>query len=194
MKIYDISQGVFGSVVYPGDPAPVKEEYRRIKRGDRYNGTSFSMHAHNGTHIDAPFHFVDEGKTIDEIAIDKLVGKCLVVSFDGVVNGRTAERMLEQLRQSGTDKLLIKGDAQIDREGAIVFAQAKLDLVGVRSQSVSVSEATTEVHVTLLKAEIVLLEGIRLEEVEEGEYLLFAAPLKLEGSDGSPVRAVLVQE
>ena len=85
MKIYDISQEVFNCKVYPGDPAPKKEVLNSIQDGDLYNLTAFSMCAHNGTHIDAPFHFIKNGKTVDEIDLEAFVGMAYVAEHNGVV-------------------------------------------------------------------------------------------------------------
>ena len=71
MKIYDISQEVFSCEVYPGDPVPEKTALKSMQEGEVYNLTAFSMCAHNGTHIDAPFHFIKEGKTVDEICLNQ---------------------------------------------------------------------------------------------------------------------------
>ena len=81
MKIYDISQDVFGCEVYPGDPVPEKKIVASMEKGELYNLTAFSMCAHNGTHIDAPFHFLKDGKTVDEIPLNKMIGFCFVVAL-----------------------------------------------------------------------------------------------------------------
>ena len=78
MKIYDISQEVFCCQVYTGDPAPEKQLLSSMENGDLYNLTAFSMCAHNGTHIDAPFHFLKNGKTVDKIDMEACVGKVYV--------------------------------------------------------------------------------------------------------------------
>ena len=95
MNIYDISQEVFNCEVFPGDIAPEKEENLRIERGDLYNLTSFRMCAHNGTHIDAPFHFYQDGKTVEELSLEKLIGFCYVVEHHGIVRTEDARRILE---------------------------------------------------------------------------------------------------
>ena len=74
MKIYDISQGVFNCEIYPGDPAPEKKLLCSMEKGDLYNLTVFSMCAHNGTHIDAPRHFLKDGKAVDALDLEALVG------------------------------------------------------------------------------------------------------------------------
>ena len=85
--IYDISQEIFSCQVYPGDPAPERKELSSIEKGDSYNLTAFSMCAHNGTHIDAPVHFIKDGKTVDEICLEAFVGKAYVAEHQGIVSG-----------------------------------------------------------------------------------------------------------
>lgn len=197
MKIYDISQEVFGAQVYPGDPAPEKKIISSMKEGKEYNLTAFSMCAHNGTHLDAPFHFFKDGKTIDEISLDVLVGMAYVAEHQGLVLKDDAERMIEQAKKVNTDaagRILIKGEAVVTAEAASVFADNGVVLLGNESQTVGPEEEPMEVHLILLGADVVLLEGIRLAEVEEGAYMLNAAPLNLAGADGSPCRAILIDE
>ena len=83
MKIYDLSQEVFSCEVYPGDPKPERRVLNSIEKGDLYNLTEFSMCAHNGTHIDAPFHFIKDGKTVDEVCLESFVGMSYVVEHKG---------------------------------------------------------------------------------------------------------------
>ncbi len=192
MKIYDISQEVFGCDVYPGDEVPSKREDMRISRGDLYNLTSFSMCAHNGTHIDAPFHFLEEGDTIDQIPLEKLVGDCYVSQQKEDIDEEKARQILDDAR--GINRILIKGTGVVTLAAAQVFAEAGIDLIGVESQSVGPEDAPMAVHKVLLGARVVLLEGIRLGEVAEGVYFLNAAPISLAGSDGAPCRAILMEK
>ncbi len=197
MKYYDISQEVFGGAVYPGDSAPVMRPVCRMANGALYNLTELSMCAHNGTHIDAPFHFWAEGKTVEAIPLEKTVGHCCVVAFEGSMGAGDAEAILHitgTWDASGAKKLLLKGDVTVTAGAARVFAASGLDLLGVESQSVGDAEHPMEVHRILLEREIVLLEGIRLKDVAEGVYFLSAAPLALGGSDGAPCRAILIKE
>ena len=96
MKIYDISQEVFSCQVYPGDPAPRKEMLSLMEKGDLYNLTTFSMCAHNGTHIDAPFHFIKDGKTVDAICLEALVGMAFVAEHEGIVTGYDAVEIIKR--------------------------------------------------------------------------------------------------
>lgn len=192
MEIYDITQEVFSCEVYPSDPIPKKEVLSSMEKGDLYNLTAFSMCAHNGTHIDSPYHFVKEGKTIDEIPLEKCVGECYVAEHSGVLTKEDAKEILKKAGDSNK-RILIKGKAIVSEKAAEVFAESGVYLLGNESQTVGPFDAPMEVHLKLLKKDVVLLEGIRLGGVCEGTYFLFAAPLKLEGADGSPVRAVLLK-
>ena len=191
MKVYDISQEVFSCKVYPGDPKPERIVLKSIAGGDGYNLTAFSMCAHNGTHVDAPTHFLAEGRTLDQVPLEAFVGECVVVRHTGDVTEADAEKMLAKL--AGVQRLLIAGPATVTREAAHVFADAKLLLVGNESQSVGPEDAPVPVHKILLGNNVTLLEGIVLTAVPEGKYILSAAPLNLGGADGAPCRAVLIE-
>lgn len=195
MKIYDISQEVFGCQVYPGDPTPKKSVISSMEKGDLYNLTAFSMCAHNGTHIDAPFHFIKDGKTVDSVSLDTFIGMAYVAEHNGIVSADDATEILEKAKKQNSEaakRILIKGDAEVSAEAAKVFAESNILLLGNESQTVGPENAPMEVHLILLGAGAVLLEGIRLAEVSEGVYFLNAAPLNLSGADGSPCRAILI--
>ena len=195
MKIYDISQEVFSCQVYPGDPAPEKKVFSFMEKGDLYNLTAFSMCAHNGTHIDAPFHFLKDGKTVDAICLEAVVGLAYVAEHQGIVSGDDAMEIIEKAKEQNPEaakRILIKGAAEVSLEAAKIFASLELLLLGNESQTVGPEDAPMAVHLVLLGANVILLEGIRLAEVSEGVYFLNAAPLNLSGADGSPCRAVLI--
>ena len=195
MKIYDISQEGFSCKVYPGDPAPERKVLGSMEKGDLYNLTEFSMCAHNGTHIDAPFHFIKNGKTVDAIDPASFVGMAYVAEHQGKVSHDDAVRIIEKAKRQNTEaakRILIKGDAEVSAEAAKVFAASKISLLGNESQTVGPESAPMAVHQILLSADVVLLEGIRLADIPEGVYFLNAAPLNLSGADGSPCRAVLI--
>ncbi|MBQ9627426.1 MAG: cyclase family protein [Treponema sp.] len=191
MKIYDISQELFGCAVYPGDPQPERFVTLSIKNGDVCNLTAFKMCAHNGTHVDAPFHFYADGKTIDQVDLDRFIGWAYVAERDGDISADDAKNILKAA--NGCERILVKGKAVVTKEAAQVFAQAGIKLFGNESQTVGPIDAPKEVHLIMLGAEIVLLEGIRLEKVPVGKYFLNAVPLNLGGADGSPCRATLLE-
>ena len=195
MIIYDISQEVFSCQVYPGDPVPEKKLISSTENGDLYNLTAFSMCAHNGTHVDAPFHFLKDGKPIDAICLDTFVGMAYVAEHHGIVSGKDAIEILKKAKEQNPEaakRILIKGAAVVSSEAAKEFASKRVLLLGNESQTVGPEDAPMEVHLILLGANVVLLEGVRLAEVSEGVYFLSAAPLNLSGADGSPCRAILI--
>ena len=191
MKIYDISQEVFGCKVFPGDPSPEKTALMKIDNGDVCNLTEFKMCAHNGTHVDAPFHFIDGEETVDQVPLDKFIGYAYVAEHEGLLGREDTLRILEESK--GCDMILVKGDSVMTEEGAKVFADAKIKLYGNESQTVGPEDAPMAVHLIMLGAKIVLLEGIRLGDVPTGSYLLNAAPINLGGCDGAPCRAALIK-
>ena len=192
--IYDITQELFSCRVYPGDPAPRFETLGDMQKGDLYNLTAFSMCAHNGTHLDAPAHFIKDGKTVDTIDPSAFFGPCAVLRHEGDVTAADARRMLARAGELGAPRrLLVAGKATVTAEAARVFAEAKIRLFGNESQTVGPENAPMAVHQILLGAEVILLEGVVLAHVPEGKYLLSAAPLKLGGREGAPCRALLME-
>ena len=202
MEIYDITQELFTCNVFPGDPQPERIVQLRIADGERCNLTAFKMCAHNGTHVDAPYHFIDDGKTIDEVDLKRFVGYAYVASHEGALTANDARDIIGKAKaadeslSAGDDKasyrILVKGDAVVTEEAAKVFAEEGILLFGNESQTVGPEDAPMAVHLIMLGAEIVLLEGIRLSEVEDGVYFLNAAPINLGGADGAPCRALLM--
>lgn len=195
MKIHDISQEIFSCEVYPDDPIPKKTVLKSMEDGEVYNLTAFDMCAHNGTHIDAPFHFIKDGKTVDEMPLESFVGMAYVVECSGIVTAEDAVKIIEKAKKENEEaskRILIKGDVEVSLDAAKVFASSNILLFGNESQTVGPQDAPMDVHLELLSAEVVLLEGIRLDSVQEGVYFLNAAPLNLSGVDGSPCRAVLI--
>ncbi len=196
MKIYDISQEVLSCVVFPGDPAPYREQITKMDDGALYNLSMLHMCAHNGTHVDAPYHFLNHGRTIEAIELERFVGIAYVAEHEGIVSSEDARAILKRAKEADTEagnRILLKGNAVVSLEAAEVFAAEGILLVGNESQTVGPEDAPMAVHKVLLGANVVLLEGIRLSEVPEGVYLLNAAPLNLAGADGAPCRAVLIK-
>jgi len=192
--IIDISQEVFSCKVFPGDPSPKMTRTMSISEGSEYNLTDISMCVHNGTHVDAPFHFINDGKTIDKTELSLYVGDCYVTRREGELTSADVVDIMESAREAGAAKrILIAGNAVVTADAARAFAQSGICLIGNESQTVGPEDAPKEVHLILLSAGIVLLEGIVLTDVPEGRYFLSAAPLNLGGCDGAPCRAYLIR-
>ena len=193
--IIDISQEVRSCKVWPGDPAPQPNRLRDMTKGDLFNLHSFSMCAHNGTHVDAPLHFIRDGKSIDQLPLEAMVGACYVQRHEGEVTAADAEEILRRAAELEADKrIVIAGKATVTEEAAHVFARAQVLLVGNESQTVGPEDAPMQVHLILLGAGVVLLEGLVLANVESGRYFLSAASLNFEGFEGAPCRAYLIRE
>ena len=195
-KIYDISQEVFGCEVYPSDPEPRRNILSAISDGELYNLTAFSMCAHNGTHIDAPYHFINDGKTVDQVPLSATVGFAVVVECDGIIDAKMAQEILNnatRVSPEGAKRLLLKGNCTVSDEAAITLANAEILLLGTESQSVGPLDAPMAAHLALLSKGVILLEGLRLAHVPADAYFLSAAPLLLAGADGAPCRAILIK-
>ena len=192
MKIYDISQEVFSCRTFPGDPVPQKQVLGAMSQGHFCNVIAFSMCAHNGTHVDAPSHFIPDGKTLDQMPLEVFVGDCFVARHEGAVTEADACSILS--KANGVRRILIAGPATVTAEAASVFADAGLLLLGNESQTVGPENAPMQVHLILLGAGIALLEGAVLTGVPEGKYFLSAAPLNLAGCEGAPCRAFLMAQ
>ena len=191
--IYDITQELFSCAVFPGDPAPTRTVLADMGKGDVINLTAFSMCAHNGTHLDAPAHFIKNGKTIDELDPTAYLGDCYVARREGDVTASDATAILRKAASvNAAERILIAGKATITEAAARVFAEAGIKLLGNESQTVGPENAPMAVHLILLGADVVLLEGIVLTNIPEGRYFLTAAPLNLGGCEGAPCRAMLV--
>lgn len=187
MKIYDITQEILSGRGYPGDPQPTSERIYKMEEGSYCNVTTFAMCAHNGTHMDAPYHFYENGKSIDEVNLNQCVGSCIVI--DSSANEYKA---IQEKLEQGYTRILLKGEWNITMEIGKLLNEYHVMLVGVESQSVGPMDSPMDVHLELLGEGVVLLEGLVLTEVEPAEYFLLAPPLKLGGSDGAPCRALLL--
>jgi arylformamidase len=152
------------------------------------------MCLHNGTHIDAPSHFIKGGKMVDKIPLDAFVGKCFVAEHEGEISAEEAAKILEKAAShNAAERILLKGNLTVTEDAARVFAESKIKLLGNEGQTVGPTDAPMAVHLILLEKEIVLLEGIVLAEAHEGVYFLSAAPLNIKGAEGSPCRAWLIE-
>ena len=192
--IYDISQELFSCRVWPGDPAPKREVLADMDKGDIINLTAFSMCAHNGTHLDAPAHFIKEGKNVTDLDPAAFLGDCYVTHHEGDVTADNARRILDKAAAAGApERILIGGKATVTEAAARVFADAGIKLLGNESQTVGPEDAPMAVHLILLGADVVLLEGVILTHVPAGKYFLTAAPIHLGGCEGAPCRAMLVE-
>jgi|SRR5579883_2605048 len=194
-----------GMVHWPGDGDVAVTQKMWIESGDVCNLSTMAMSVHTGTHMDAPRHFLRDGGPIQSLPFDALMGPARVVAFPGVKRIEAAH--LEPLGLEVGERLLFKTDnsrqawwrmpfdeefVHIGEGAALYLAQRRVALVGVDYLSVGAFNLDgPETHRALLGAGIVIVEGLDLTQVEAGRYELACLPMRLEGSDGAPTRAVL---
>lgn len=193
MKWIDISSDLLTAPVYPGDPEPEFTPIQRIENGDECNLSAVFACVHAGTHADAQSHFIENGKTIEEMPLDSYIGECLVVDFGpGLITGEEIERYVPE----DTERLLIKGGGKafLMEHAADELSFMNVKLVGTDAQSVGYEEEQRRTHCALLGGGTAVLEGLNLENVQAGHYFLVAPPVRINGADGAPVRALLLKE
>jgi len=210
MRIYDISLTISNQLpVWPGDPNPHIERITKIEDGSSANVSRMIMSVHTGTHVDAPYHFLGDGTdTIEKISLSQLIGRAYVLELaDGVqeINQSTLEeaeiptrirRLLFKTRNSkywDQNNLNFETDfVAITSDGAQWLVEHGIKVVGVDYLSVAPFEFQEPTHKILLQSGVIIIEGLNLSEVEQGRYTLYCLPLKIEGSDGAPARAILL--
>jgi arylformamidase len=208
MRTYDITLTISPDLpTWPGEPAIVLERIKKIEEGANANVSIMKMGVHSGTHVDAPFHFLQDGKTVERMALKILAGRAYVLALpevDVVTAGilerseippRT-RRLLLKTRNSQywarQEKVFQEGFVGISADGAEYLVKRGVKLIGVDYLSVAPYKQSRPTHETLLRAGIVVVEGLDLSEISQGRYTLYCLPLKLNGSDGAPARAILI--
>jgi arylformamidase len=204
VKLFDISLSLSPQTIHwvTGTPLQLIER-KRMSRGDTNNSSSIHTSVHAGTHVDAPFHFVPDGLTIEALSLDLFIGPARVCELEPgshitaedlnklVICGE--ERVLFKTRNS---QLLHKGVydpsfAAFSVDGAKALVDAGVRLVGLDYLSAAHADEQVPVHRAFLDYGVVLLEGVDLSQVPPGRYELICPPVKLAGSDGAPCRAIL---
>lgn len=207
MKIYDVTVPLSKElVIYPGDP-PVRIERKSVinKNDSKYNVSRLSFGSHTGTHIDPPFHFIEDGITVDNLPLEMLIGRARVVE---VTAPRIDEAVLEEFDFTADVRVLFKTRnsylwskktfvedfVYITPGAARSLVNEGIKVVGMDYLSVERFGAEEpETHLTLLRAGTLIIEGLDLREVEPGDYELICLPLKVKDGDGAPARVVLRQ-
>jgi len=183
------------------------ERYQSMEQGAEANLTRFAAGVHVGTHIDAPLHFLADGAPVDAIPLEQLIGPAEVISLTHV-NAITAEVLTQAAIPADAQRLLFKTrNASLWREpafrrdyvaitpdGAEWLVTHGVRVVGIDYLSVAPFEDPVPTHRILLSAGVVLIEGLYLNEVPPGRYTLYCLPLRLQGAEGAPARAILVKE
>jgi arylformamidase len=204
-KIIDATVPLSAAVpTFPGDPRFQMEFSHRIDRGEPYNVARLTLGAHSGTHVDAPYHFLADGATVERLPLDVLVGRALVAEVGSP--SRIDVSDLARIALDGEQRLLLKTrmSGQLRRpefqedfvyltpEGAAHLVERGVRLVGIDYLSVEQFGSTDfAAHHALLRAGVVIVEGLDLTDAAAGHYQMACLPLRLVGADGSPARVVL---
>lgn len=210
MKTYDITLTISPQLpVWPGDPPIIVERISKMEEGAHCNITTLNMGAHVGTHVDAPYHFLGgDTPTVEKLALNLLTGRVYLVHLPDEVDLITGDVLRSVEIPPRTRRLLIKtrnsqywanqepkfqtGFVAISPDGAEYLVERGIRLVGIDYLSVAPFTQGTETHQVLLRAGIVVVEGLDLSQVSQGRYTLFCLPLKIAGSDGAPARTILI--
>lgn len=210
MRIYDISLTISPDLpTWPGDPPVVIGRVAKIEEGANANVSRMDMGVHTGTHVDAPFHFLSDGKGVEHLPLDRLIGRAYVLNLSEA-DMITAPVLKQSGIPSDTRRLLIKtrnshywahgerdfqtGFVGIHADGAEFLVNLGIKLIGIDYLSVAPYKQSRPTHETLIKAGVVIVEGLNLSEITEGHYTLYCLPLKLAGCDGAPARAILLSD
>lgn len=210
MTIYDISLTISPDLpTWPGDPRPELELYESMEKGALYNVTRLRAGVHLGTHVDAPRHFIRDGRTVEQLPLEVLTGPCYVIQLPDGVEAITSEvldrteitsEMKRVLFGTRNSHLWARGEREfqtdfvaVTEDGAEWLVERGVQLVGLDYLSIAPYSETIPTHIVLLKAGVVIVEGLNLSNVMRGFYDLYCLPLKIAGCDGAPARAILVQ-
>jgi arylformamidase len=193
MRIIDNSKELLSCEVFPGDPKPSFEMVKKIGPDSEYNLGKLQMCLHNGTHMDAPLHFLAERDNICDISPEVVIGPCVVVEVpEGMITGAFVD---EYFPRNGK-RILVKsnGKAVFHESAASELAHGGYVLVGTDGMTVEPEGADGRTHRMFFVNNVVLLENLDLSKVEPGEYFLMAAPVKVDGAEAAPVRAMLIAD
>lgn len=193
MKIIDISNDLLTAEVFEGDPVPELTAVKEISQDSFYNLSTISACLHNGTHVDAPSHFIPDGESIEKYDLEKFIGPCRVIEVSpGIITGK----LIEDCFPRGCKRILIKskGKAHLHETAAVAIAYFGFELVGTDGTTIEAPDSSGTAHRALLNKNIAILEGLNLENATNGEYFLIAPPIKIGGAEAAFSRAVLVSD
>lgn len=202
MKMHDVTGTIYeGMTVYKDKPE--KQPTLKPTTNGYVTETLLSINVHTGTHIDAPRHMVIDGDTFETVPLDDLVGQCKVFDLTDVEDGIT-KADLEKFEIEKGDFIILKTKNSFEeffnydfiylkQDGAEYLSEIGIRGVGIDTLGIERSQEGHPTHKTLFANDIIIIEGLRLKEIEQAEYFMVAAPLKLTGTDGSPARVLLFE-
>lgn len=205
MKVFDVSRPIGkGEAVYPGNVPPVLKHIKNFRKNGS-NLSALSLGLHTASHLDAPLHYLKNGRSVDEIMLDDCLGWCRVADFAKIKSEITA-RDIARIRPRAGEIILLKTKNSSDNprrfnpkfvylneSAARVLIKSKVKAVGIDGPSIRKFRLKPDnVHPMLLRAEITIYEGLNLKNVKAGRYYFIGLPLRIKDAEGSPVRAILI--
>ncbi|HEX3724199.1 MAG TPA: cyclase family protein [Nitrolancea sp.] len=207
-KLIDVSVPLIpGMPTWPGDGEVQAKPFQRIAEGAHTNVTWLENTSHTGTHLDAPWHFIDDGARLESLALQRMIGPCYVADLTHLEDHVTAEDLESAAIPAGTKRLLLKtrnsanwsnpthpfdeAFLAVAPSGARWLVAHGIDLIGIDYLSVECFDGDGETHYILLGARLVIVEGLDLRHVEPGPHHLTCLPLRVGDIDGAPCRVVL---
>ncbi|MDD2373979.1 MAG: cyclase family protein [Eubacteriales bacterium] len=205
MIIYDVTMTIHeGMQVYKNNPEK-KPEYKvtRDFKDSPAHESRLAMDMHTGTHLDMPLHFLPDGQTVETLDLTRVVTGCRVLDLSHVedaihaddlvpFNIQPDETILFKTRNSAVNQF-DPGFVYLAEDGAKLLVELGINCVGIDGLGIERSQANYGTHKSLLGADIVIIEGLRLQEINQGYYFLVAAPLKIAGAEAAPMRALLIE-
>lgn len=206
MKIYDLSVNIYSNMLkWPSDPEIKINPVLSIENGASVNLSIFNMGSHTGTHIDAPYHFNPDGKTVDKLSLYDLIGEALVVEIKSDIISvnelknidlNRYKRILFKTKNSSylRRKEFCTKYTYLDYRAAKKLVRYNVKLVGIDYLSIEKFDSRTHnVHKILTRNNIIILETLKLSKIKPGKYFLVALPLKIKNCDAAPARVVLIK-
>ena len=206
MKIYDISMGIHEKMaVYNNNSAklPVIKITNDFTIGNCFE-SRIDMNLHTGTHVDAPLHMIKDAETIDSVSLSKLVTKCKVLDFTSLDDKISKINLMEKdinkeefilfKTKNSMSEDFVKEFIYLDKIGADYLKKIGISGVGTDALGIERAQPEHETHKILFEAGIIIVEGLRLKDIKEGEYMMYALPLRILGVEASPARVILIRE
>lgn len=206
MELYDVTMTISESMQVYKNKDEKRPEISITRDFDTSNAreSRLSLDLHTGTHMDMPLHFFQNGESLEHLDLNRLITPCRVLDFTHLNQGISKDD-LEEKDLKGVSFVLFKTRNSFEeafnpdfiylkRDGAAYIRDLGMDGVGIDALGIERSQPDYATHKILLENNILILEGLRLAHVEEGDYRMLALPLKIKGVEASPLRVVLIRD
>ena len=209
-KIYDVSILIRNSMpTWPGDPVVENRLVSSLEKNGEANVTYIQMSAHTGTHIDSPKHFINDGKSIDRLDLNILLGQVEVIEIENavtIIDRAFLEKLARKnwpsrvfFKTNNSNRRLLENEnfdtnfSALSPGAASYLVEHGVRLIGIDYLSIAPFENGTDTHIVLLSNDVIVIEGLNLADIQPGTYEMVALPILLDGADGAPARVLLIE-